>query len=679
MERVVDVIRRIREAWEGYIMSIWDGIVDMDEITFLTATVQRLDDEIARLNKSRAGLLRRLNAIRPISKGLPPETLALVFLHASTSHARCSPLRTGSVCSHWRQIAWSTPSLWTSIDPIPIRRNAQPSDAQLLNLYFSNARALPVSIQIKLDRLSSSPSQASEDILRTIFCENAAQIGTLVCTSKSSLRQRWAMLAPKISHALFSNLKKLEINLRGAPLSRYDQPMFVHAPVLSRVSFVGYQLPQETLGFWEQMTVLELNALPVSQCLETLVKCVRLQEFRCTSPRQAQVHVDVAMHERTPVELGCLTKFEWVGALAEWDVFLYTHVRMPNLRHLVLGNSHPLSRPIEPLVNPPLPPAPPIPPIPIPPPGPTTDPELWRSFFRHVKALDVLECTVFHSAQEWLDIFEIFGSSLRVFKFTAFRDTEETTRLLRALQLTYEPHHDGGEADVDVQMEDVGEGGGREEASNSSSSTRRRRNYLPHLEQLHATLDLIPSNSTKLVLDILCSRRIRPLVIAPPPAPPAPAPVPPAHPRMDEDNRTMASTISNSSTITQSSTVSSSSATSSSFITPMEMDSGGSSSSIPETEKEQEDVNDYLGNPRPDYGYWETHTRINTAIIKCWPFGVEFGERERRVARLLKFGFESGGSPLGEGGEGKGKGRAKGGEDEMVLEVWGQSERVGWL
>ncbi|KXN88405.1 hypothetical protein AN958_07387 [Leucoagaricus sp. SymC.cos] len=451
------------------------------------------------------------------------------------------------------------------------------------------------------------------------------------------------MLAPKLSHARFPNLERLEINLRGAPLSRYDSAMFVHAPSLTRVSFTGYHLPHET--FWEQMTVLELNALPVSQCLETLAKCSSLVEFRCTSPRQSHRSVEIAIHAADIVTLEHLVRFEWIGAFADWDVFLYQNVRLPNLRHLVLGNSHPLSRPLDQTPGDQQQPQ-----------RTTTDPDLWKGFLRNIKSLDVLECSVFHSAQEWLDIFDIVGHSLHTLKITAFRDAEETVKLLSALQLTYEL-----KADEDGAVED---------------DHTTNRNYLPNLKTLHATLDLHPDRS-KLVLDILCSRRLRPLVPIPPSLPLPPLlpipdiddisiisssisslpPLPPSPSTSISDLPPLPPSPSASLPIPLPSTSTSpdpepstSSVSSSSDTLNVSLSSSSSLLSPP-----PKNPNDYLSNPTADTTYWLTHTRLDTAMIKCWPFGFEFEEDERRLAKLLK---EEGG---------------------LKLEVFGQSERVGWL
>jgi hypothetical protein len=208
----------------------------------------------------------------------------------------------------------------------------------------------------------------------------------------------------------------------------------------------------------------------------------------------------------------------------------------------------------------------------------------------------VLECTVFHSAHEWLDIFDIFGPTLHTLKFTAFRDAEETLKLLRALQISY----DG-------------------------------RNYLPNLKSLSATLDLHPDRS-KLVLDILCSRHLRPILSS------------------DSTNNT--TTADNASTI-------SSSTTASLDPPPPEQQSEQHQSdqqqSDPPVPSSNPDPNDYTLNPSIDTEYWHSHARLDHATIKCWHFGFDFGERDRKLAKLLKE------------------------EAGLDLEVYGQSNRVDWL
>ncbi|EKM77096.1 hypothetical protein AGABI1DRAFT_115482 [Agaricus bisporus var. burnettii JB137-S8] len=94
---------------------------------------------------------------------------------------------------------------------------------------------------------------------------------------------------------------------------------------------------------------------------------------------------------RPPYTFPHLQKFEWIGSLSDWDIFLYTYINLPHLQHLILGHSHPLSRPLDPTLPPSTPNI------------QTTDPGLWKSFFKRMKSLHTLELTVFHSAEEWLE------------------------------------------------------------------------------------------------------------------------------------------------------------------------------------------------------------------------------------------------------------------------------------
>ncbi|KAF9445859.1 hypothetical protein P691DRAFT_777281 [Macrolepiota fuliginosa MF-IS2] len=64
-------------------------------------------------------------------------------------HNWCFPLVIGTVCSHWREVAWATPELWTtfSLEVITLKLEAQVS---LLRLYLTNAGSLPFSLGLDM-------------------------------------------------------------------------------------------------------------------------------------------------------------------------------------------------------------------------------------------------------------------------------------------------------------------------------------------------------------------------------------------------------------------------------------------------------------------------------------------------------------------------------------------------
>src|SRR5258708_4803368 len=63
--------------------------------------------------------------------------------------ARAAPLKLGSVCRKWRQLAWATPDLWTTLH-IGIKPSMMHSTAEslpgLLREWLTRSGALPLTI-----------------------------------------------------------------------------------------------------------------------------------------------------------------------------------------------------------------------------------------------------------------------------------------------------------------------------------------------------------------------------------------------------------------------------------------------------------------------------------------------------------------------------------------------------
>ncbi|KAJ7607852.1 hypothetical protein FB45DRAFT_702388, partial [Roridomyces roridus] len=84
--------------------------------------ILRVREQLARLEDGRTVLLdlrRRTKPILSSIRRIPPEILAEIFKAAGTSRSRFILANTlwvlTHVCSRWRAIATSTPSLWSSI------------------------------------------------------------------------------------------------------------------------------------------------------------------------------------------------------------------------------------------------------------------------------------------------------------------------------------------------------------------------------------------------------------------------------------------------------------------------------------------------------------------------------------------------------------------------------------
>ena len=126
-------------------------------------------DELAEVNSSperhleRYDLKRRINQFHsPVVRQLPPDVTSTVFefcltdfadhqLSSISSFAKedvSIPLSLGAICSYWREIAWSTPTLWSSL----VVRVSNKHDPQTINSitqeWLARSGQLPLSIYI---------------------------------------------------------------------------------------------------------------------------------------------------------------------------------------------------------------------------------------------------------------------------------------------------------------------------------------------------------------------------------------------------------------------------------------------------------------------------------------------------------------------------------------------------
>ena len=93
----------------------------------LREELAELDALFERLIPKRNGLKRKINELQsPIIRRLPLDVTSTIFefclpdftdfqLSPFTKDDLSIPLSLGAICSHWRDIAWSTPSLWSSL------------------------------------------------------------------------------------------------------------------------------------------------------------------------------------------------------------------------------------------------------------------------------------------------------------------------------------------------------------------------------------------------------------------------------------------------------------------------------------------------------------------------------------------------------------------------------------
>ncbi|KAF8956461.1 hypothetical protein BDZ97DRAFT_187803 [Flammula alnicola] len=118
----------------------------------------KIDQEIAELVIKRRSIMSQVNQNHdPTIHRLPHELASHIFtlsIPMLMSHRKnykksllCAPLILGAVCLKWRQIAWSTPHLWTKIS-INLLPQKFPQRGQLAQEWLNRSGDLPLSIYL---------------------------------------------------------------------------------------------------------------------------------------------------------------------------------------------------------------------------------------------------------------------------------------------------------------------------------------------------------------------------------------------------------------------------------------------------------------------------------------------------------------------------------------------------
>ena len=142
----------------------WDELAELDALS-------------ERLRLKRYDLKRRINRLQsPIVCQLPPDVMSTIFefcLPDFTNHQLAPytevdlsiPLSFGAICSYWRDIAWSTPSLWSSLVVRVTREHDPHIVTGITQEWLSRSGQLPLSIRICSQIYSHKAVSALADVI----------------------------------------------------------------------------------------------------------------------------------------------------------------------------------------------------------------------------------------------------------------------------------------------------------------------------------------------------------------------------------------------------------------------------------------------------------------------------------------------------------------------------------
>ncbi|KAJ3576860.1 hypothetical protein NP233_g134 [Leucocoprinus birnbaumii] len=309
-----------------------------DETRFIHSEISAVDCLISQLHEKRAALMQRLNGVQAATRNLPPEVLARIFQYANppldlnensvighrpTIRAWAYFVYTiAQVCVYWRNVAWSTPQLWATLDATLFSDVPHDRFAEVLHTHLTNSTYLPFSLKLELETLPSG--HFAEVLFHSELTKRIHRLRLLLNTRPRGYGY------PVNSIKYLADFQ--------AESSSGDKPKNILS--LSEISYLRKlyiswcdiipKLPSASL------TELELSRCPIDVCVGILMQCTQLVKFRSNVTYEARegsssLNGGPADH---PLILHHLEEFTWSHRDAPCARRLLRRLRLPNIERL---------------------------------------------------------------------------------------------------------------------------------------------------------------------------------------------------------------------------------------------------------------------------------------------------------------------------------------------------------
>ncbi|KIM38212.1 hypothetical protein M413DRAFT_247964 [Hebeloma cylindrosporum] len=238
---------------------------------------KKLEMMIEKIQIKRRALRTRMNDNhdRLIHK-FPPEIASHVFIQYTPSidyiSAKINPLYLGAVCQKWRQLAWGTPELWTSLCIGPFRKHNDDL-LSLLTGWLERSASLPLTIKVVHGSEWGYPREDVLDILN----KHSARWHNLHLDFPAHLLHRLSGSSQK------NILRRLVLRhpVSGAEDQARDPSSFSTFsmkswPRLTDLALIRVGLPSVDI-LWDNLAVASIGNIGVDHCFELIRRAPNLE------------------------------------------------------------------------------------------------------------------------------------------------------------------------------------------------------------------------------------------------------------------------------------------------------------------------------------------------------------------------------------------------------------------
>ncbi|KAF8872270.1 hypothetical protein BD779DRAFT_349073 [Infundibulicybe gibba] len=225
---------------------------------------------------SRDGVMTMLKK-PPVSR-LPPEILGEIFVHClwfgtwGSFSAHCAPWLLTKVCRSWREVALSTPSLWSKLPFLSWKESwTKDGHLRLLELYLKNSRSAALTIRLELP---PNPDNAS---FLPLVLPHLSQSRYLKIFHHHELPGQGGY----INHKHFPLLESLKLI---CSCSSYTSPCRSVTAGLEGIEFP-----------WAQLTRLAVKIPSSDEALALLKVCPSLKVCRLTPAQRSRIEIPLTL------------------------------------------------------------------------------------------------------------------------------------------------------------------------------------------------------------------------------------------------------------------------------------------------------------------------------------------------------------------------------------------------